>query len=521
MFFGILTLVTALAISAVAIYYSVAGLVAIFAAAAIPIMIMGGVLEVAKLVTAVWLHWYWKKAAWWLKTYLVGAVVILMFITSMGIFGFLSKAHIEQTTNATESMLLVEQLNSEIERQESIISRAESNINSIESQTVNADNEIQNQIDREQTRIDSAFARIQPAIDEQLAIIQRADQDKESRLQPLINQINEIDQTLQDLQTALAENNVRRAQGIIGVRQDNDLGPATRSAIEQFRAEQIARRDQLAERIDAVRNEPNTSVDNARAEMSRIRSIAEQQIADSDRLISRLRAQLGQSDQTAMQSQVNEQLEQIRQAKIVIDTLLEQKSSAEKEYRLIEAEVGPIKYIAEFVYGDSDKDLLEEAVRWVILIIIFVFDPLAVLLLIASQYTFEYERKRKEEKQEKENVQTEQLEHNEDQNFESTATKTNQAESTSVRARHERRSLAVSREKLENQRTIELAELDDNAEWKEAKHQWKEDHPDQTIKEFKEAYIQGDIDKLPWEGYIQNSEQNASSIWNRLNKRDE
>ena len=97
MFLAVLTLITALSISAVAIYYSVAGLVAIFAAAAVPIMIMGGTLEIGKLVTAVWLHRYWEKATWWLKTYLSIAVIVLMIITSMGIFGFLSKAHIEQT----------------------------------------------------------------------------------------------------------------------------------------------------------------------------------------------------------------------------------------------------------------------------------------------------------------------------------------------------------------------------------------------------------------------------------------
>ena len=81
MFLARLTLITALAISAVAIYYSVAGLVAIFAAAAIPIMIMGGVLEVSKLVTAVWLHKYWKQATWWLKSYLSIAVIVLMFLS--------------------------------------------------------------------------------------------------------------------------------------------------------------------------------------------------------------------------------------------------------------------------------------------------------------------------------------------------------------------------------------------------------------------------------------------------------
>ena len=128
MFLAILTLITALCISAVAIYYSVAGLVAIFAAAAVPIMIMGGVLEVGKLVTAVWLHKYWKQATWWLRSYLSIAVVVLMLITSMGIFGFLSKAHIEQTSASEESIARVESITSEIERQNAIVTRANTRI---------------------------------------------------------------------------------------------------------------------------------------------------------------------------------------------------------------------------------------------------------------------------------------------------------------------------------------------------------------------------------------------------------
>ena len=81
MLLGFLVFLTALTISGIAIYYSVAGLVAIFAAAAVPIMIMGGALEIGKLVTAVWLHRHWKRAAWWLKSYLSLAVIVLMFIT--------------------------------------------------------------------------------------------------------------------------------------------------------------------------------------------------------------------------------------------------------------------------------------------------------------------------------------------------------------------------------------------------------------------------------------------------------
>ena len=171
MFLGILVLITALTISSVAIYYSVAGLVAIFAAASIPIMIMGASLEIGKLVTAVWLHRYWKQAAWWLKTYLSISVVVLMFITSMGIFGFLSKAHIEQTAGAQESVAQVERLIKEIAGQEAAVSRADDRIVQLESTGTGSDANVQLQIDKEQDRIDSAYSRIQPAIEEQQLII--------------------------------------------------------------------------------------------------------------------------------------------------------------------------------------------------------------------------------------------------------------------------------------------------------------------------------------------------------------
>ena len=525
MFFGILTLITALVISAVAIYYSVAGLVAIFAAAAVPIMIMGGALEIAKLVTAVWLHWYWREAAWWLKTYLTAAVVVLMFITSMGIFGFLSRAHIEQTANATESVLAIERIDSEIVRQQQLISRAESVIESLESRTSNTERDIQAQIDREQDRIDSAFARIQPAIDEQLSVIAQEEGRIESRLQTFFDQIAEIDQQLQDLQSALAANDVRRAQGIVGERQDGALGPATSAAIQSFRESQLERRDQIVERIESIRNEPNTVVAQARSEIARLRSIAEQQIADSDQLISRLRSQLGQSDQTNIQTQVDEQIERISQINLVIEELLEQKNSAERDFRMLEAEVGPIKYIAEFVYGSSDRALLEEAVRWVIIIIIFVFDPLAVLLLIASQYTFEYERKRRADRKER-NEQHKPSEPEPESELQEIG---EQLETTppETRGGHEERDMAVSQGGIEEQRSKELVDLDDNLDWKEAKHQWKEDNPEETLKEWKERYIKGEVDTLPWEDYMkpgsykQNEEQNENSIWNRLKNRNE
>ena len=100
MIFGYALLCVALLISSVAAFYSIAGLTAIFAAAFWPIVIMGGVLELGKIITTVWLHKYWDRVAFQFKLYLVPAIVILMLITSMGIFGFLSKSHLDQAVPA-------------------------------------------------------------------------------------------------------------------------------------------------------------------------------------------------------------------------------------------------------------------------------------------------------------------------------------------------------------------------------------------------------------------------------------
>ena len=100
MFLNYIALLTAISISSVAAYYSIYGLTAIFSGVFWPIVIMGSVLEVGKIVTTVWLHTYWHQLRWLLKSYMSMAVIVLMFITSMGIFGFLSRAHIEVTSQA-------------------------------------------------------------------------------------------------------------------------------------------------------------------------------------------------------------------------------------------------------------------------------------------------------------------------------------------------------------------------------------------------------------------------------------
>lgn len=532
MFLGIIVMITALAISAVAIYYSVAGLVAIFAAAAVPIMIMGSVLEVGKLVTAVWLHRYWHQATWWLKTYLSASVIVLMFITSMGIFGFLSKAHIDQTATAIEGIAQIERIDLDIARQQSIVERADSEIVSIQTNGVTQDNVVQEQIDREQARIDTAYERIQPAIDEQLSVIEKAEADIQTRVATFESQLVVIEQKLSDLSAALAENNVRRAQGIIGQKQDGSLGPATSSAIQRFRETEENKRNELLERIEQIRTAPNPAVDAARTEISRLRSIAEQQIADSDELISRLRSQLGSVDVEQITAKIAEQEQKIADANATINTLTEQKYSLETEYRKLEAEVGPVKYLAEFVYGETaDKDLLEEAVRWVIITIIFVFDPLAVLLLIASQYTFELHRKERNEKlaeQQREEKNNETLDRINDEE------PTEQSGNNSIKHNDPEASDAIGpvedaampgtgheERDAELERTRELEEIEDSEDFRTAKQRWKDENPDKTIKEFKDAYIKGKIDELPWEGYVQNAEQSNNSIWQRIRNRNE
>ena len=100
MFLTRLMLAVALSLSAIAAFYSIIGLTAIFAAAVIPVAIMGTILEIAKLTVTVWLHEYWAQVKWAMKAYLVPAVALLMLITSMGIFGFLSKAHLDQAVPA-------------------------------------------------------------------------------------------------------------------------------------------------------------------------------------------------------------------------------------------------------------------------------------------------------------------------------------------------------------------------------------------------------------------------------------
>ncbi len=368
MLLGILTFLSALTISAVAIYYSVAGLAAIFAAAVIPIIIMGVSLEVGKLVTAVWLHRHWSRATWWLKTYLSVAVFVLMFITSMGIFGFLSKAHIEQTSMSQEQVALIETIDGKIVRSEGKIERWTTEMDRL---LAGEDIRVDSLIDREQIELDKINALIKAEKDDI-----RKDFDKQIELQ---NQRIKQAKERKDADIQAAKD---RFEGSLGGGSKYD------KAVEKAKANELSVASSAQKEIRAINSKLNEALATVDTKYANDIKAIQDRIQD-------LRGQANAKTED-LDARITELELFIDKEQVVIDDVREEKFEYEKTYRQLEAEVGPIKYIAEFIYGEqANQNLLESAVRWVIIIIIFVFDPLAVLLLIASQYTFQFVREDK------------------------------------------------------------------------------------------------------------------------------
>ena len=366
-FIAWLTLFTALTISAVAIFYSVSGLAAIFSAAVIPIIIMGGVLEVSKLVTAVWLHRYWGIATWWLKTYLSIAVLVLMLITSIGIFGFLSKAHDTASGNATEAIATVQRIDGQIAREENRIEILEDRIASVGSGT---GFDVTSSITQQETIRDGSWDRVQDDIDYAQGQIDR-----------LRDQLGVLDAAV----------NVLRNRGVEVI--ETDAGGTFRRA-ETETIDYVAQADILYEQQTGQREGIDEDIDDQQANIDSYRLQAQNTINSANAEINRLRNQSTSSQDDDL-DQIDEWNLTIDGIYTTIDGLKDEKFESEQAVRLVESEVGPIRYIAEFFTGteDADASLLETAVSWLIMVIIFVFDPLAVLLLIASQYTFEHRRK--------------------------------------------------------------------------------------------------------------------------------
>ena len=374
MFLIVVTFICAMAISTVAIYYSVLGLAAIFAAAKLPIIIMGGVLEVSKLVTASWLYQNWRNIPFFLKTYLTIAVVVLMLITSLGIFGFLSRAHIEQATPTGDAVAKIERINSQIARQESTI---ESLIGKIDRLRTGTSDTATVQIDREQNIINNANNKI--VKDVELITLQ----------------IDNIKAEITDIQT-VADKKIMIEQDKLNTLDDavNTVLSANKNFFNEeleaakLRDSQKAERDVITKNISKAQADADKQIEPLRLQIGQLNAqISTLQASVADEIAS-AKARIDAINEGAITAQADadvtiEQYEtQINDAYDNIDSLNAEKYVAESKIRELTAEVGPIKYIAQFFDRDGEVDL-ERAVTWLIIIIMFVFDPLAVLLLIA------------------------------------------------------------------------------------------------------------------------------------------
>ena len=382
MFLTILALLSALSVSTVAIWYSVVGLMSIFSGAAVAIAVMGVTLEVGKLVATVWLHQNWNHTKLTLKIYLTTSVVVLMFITSMGIFGFLSRAHIEQTALTTDQFAQIEAINEQIVR----------SVSKIETWT--------GEIDRlnkgQDVRVDQLIVREQDALKE---IYDKVNKDKKTYK-------DQSDEDIQNQNDRLAQAQQRKKDD--QARADQQMDDALideekyNQEIERSRRAELGVAARVQREIIAIKKE-------LRGQHKRIDNMYAPQVQDINNRIAKLREQASLKTED-IDTRVNE-LDAFISAEIKRqDGVREQKRVLESGYRKLEAEVGPVKYIAALVYGESvDQQLLEEAVRLVTIIIIFVFDPFAVFMLLAASEGFIMWRRKKDENAEKQPTQQKQV----------------------------------------------------------------------------------------------------------------
>ena len=350
-----LALITSVGIAGIAAYFSVLGLATIFAGAFMGIVIMAGSLEFGKIITAAYLHLFWDKLNYqkWIMALMV---VVLMLITSLGIFGYLSKAHSEQTGDTAQAQSIVSRIDNEIAREENKIETYEDRISTLGVAKVDVSGSISQQ---EEIR-DGAWDRVQGDIDY-----------AKGQILSLRGQLTTLDSAVNDLRDKGVE--------VITTDEGGVFQGATNETIDYVAQANILFGQQKEQR-EQIRNDiagQQTNIDNYRAQ-------AQTTINDANAEIKRLQqASTGDADEIITKTDEFNLL--IDETYDTIDELKLEKFDSEQVILTLEREVGPIKYIAEVIYGQEDSvKYLDNAVRWVIYMLIFVFDPLAVLLLISS-----------------------------------------------------------------------------------------------------------------------------------------
>ena len=382
MFIAFLTLLSALSISGVAIFYSVIGLAAIFPGAFVPIIVMGGVLEVGKLVTASWLYRNWQFTPWLLKSYLTLAIVVLSLITSMGIFGFLSKAHVEQNLTSNTVIQRIEIINDKIDSHKVYINRQKSIIERADNSLVRVGGSNTDDIDIEKLNIKNANEKLTTLLAIESTALTELTENLKTLLVVETNTIKDLNvrlsildadvNALRDKKGLFSGGNHKKAMRLKEAQapERNKINSAIRRAqgnIQKLKQNHQANINQINERITKLKKEHADEIAKAQANIEKMRGS-----------VSTNKNDLETGIVTAENNIVN--------AQNSIDDLIIERQPLEATILKLETEVGPIKYIAALAvdWGIASEVNLSKAVRWVIIIIIFVFDPLAVLLLIAA-----------------------------------------------------------------------------------------------------------------------------------------
>ena len=354
-FLNALALLTSLGIAGIAAYFSVLGLATIFAGAYLGVIIMASTLEFGKIVTAAYVHIFWDKLSS-IKYYLSFSVFVLMLITSLGIFGYLAKASSDTSYETAAAQQEINNINAKIEREELQLTLINERIEGLSEGGLDVTDSVNAQI----TIRDGAWDRVQGDIDY-----------AEEQIKSLRDQQTALDTAVSELRDkgveviTLDEGGVFRqgeTEKIDYVAQADALYEQQREQREQIRADIKAQQDN----IDKYREQAQTTINNANAEINRLRNLSTGDAEDKLQEIEKYNGQIDGIYDT-------------------IQELREERFPFEQEILGFEREVGPIKYIAEVIYGqDESVKYLDNAIRAVIFALIFVFDPLAILLLITS-----------------------------------------------------------------------------------------------------------------------------------------
>ena len=343
---------SAIAISLTAAYFSIVGLATMFPGSAEAIIIMGAVLEVGKLVAAVWLHKNWGSAFKFIRNYLLIAVVVLSGITSMGIFGFLSRSHVEHGASIDKEVSMISQLDSKISREKDFIKRKEESIKKLDGQEASSTGTNDSTI----ARLDSRIKAIKEESDSNIKIEQDLIIKHEARER-------QLDKELEDSkESGIFSNNKKYSQLLSKQKKERD------SLLERKLGSE--------DKIKSLRDESVSSITATRAQIDSTSS-KKITLAVFDEKIAVYR------------SEIEETYDRIAEMET-------EKFEYGADLRALEVEIGPIKYIANALqdWGGLDVDI-SESIRIVIVTLIFVFDPLAILLLIAA--TMSYSQIKEEE----------------------------------------------------------------------------------------------------------------------------